>query len=381
MLHPEGFLVYPDPVTSSDILGGACFLYFKSPLFLTLPPMVVIEEPYEIITLINQRRPQRAENFSILFGSWRLQQNLSNEMLTLLEPLKGKCFKTIWTVYNADIDALKKSEELVKSKNLLLEDVFPLINPYNACGEIIRHIMLESFLELKRDINSLFDYCGEILSSGPIEDLLVKGYLLRVSLLNNIGHKMPIMLTNAGVWNFLSSGLVSEEEDNLNVVDNDVISWEIFRQIISPRLDPLNEERVEFILELIENRQEQIDRLRLKCFSLAEKIKQPKTLSQLPNQIERFIRVEVEKEIADLLKIDKKALDDFFLSIFSDEKTWLAALSFIAGIVSGTTTVTTGAAIATISSLSAKTVQAIGKKKDKLNASDYALVYTIAKRT
>jgi len=373
----SGFFVYPDPITHPGMLSGASFLYFQKPLILTLPPQVILEEPYNLLELIQRRQPAWSGYFLNLFNAWRIQQEAFRKTFTILEPLKERCFKLVWTVYNANSKALEDSLELIKSRGKTIETVAPTINPSNAAGEIIRHIMMEAFLELGQNIERLYEYCGTLFTEESIEKLLVKGYLLRIKLLSQIGNTVPIMLTNEAIWNLLFDKI---DDDITSVINDDIIAWEFFRHIISPRIDPLDNERVEIVIKLLETRKEQITKLRLKCLSLAEKVKGIKSLGELPLKVEQVVKDELENEIAEVLELDSRALKEFFITLFSDEKTWLATLSFIAGVISGNLTITTGGALGAISSIGAKTVKTVSNMRDKLRKTDYALVYTLSRQ-
>ena len=254
-----------------------------------------------------------------------------------------------------------------------------MVNPLTASGELIRHIMLEAFLELNGDVEALFKYCGELFIREPLPHLLVKGYFLRMPMLTqNPG--MPVLLTNENLTEFLSTLPIEAVVETAEEIDNDVIAWELFRQILSPHLDPLNAKRAELIAELLESRTEEIERLRLKCLALADEVKQPGMLEKLPSQIEKFIKTRLEREIAELLQIDQRALEKFFNALFADEKTWLAILTFITGITANQIHLTTGAAIATLSSIGAKAFKTAADRRQKLKQSDYTLVYTIRRK-
>lgn len=159
-----------------------------------------------------------------------------------------------------------------------------------------------------------------------------------------------------------------------------MIAWEIFRHILSPRLDPLNRERVEFIARLLGSCTDQIHRLRIKCATLADQLRQPATFERLPSEIERLIRVYVEKEIADLLESDQRALQKYLTGLLGDHKTWLGVATFLAGVVGGHDLVTAGGAIAALSSIGAQAFKTAAEQREKLRGNDFALIYTIARR-
>lgn len=371
-------LLLPDPVTMPEMLSGAAFLYFEGPLWFTIPPVVFTQDSYALLPLIEERKPEWASIFSNLFGAWRQQHDSSRQILDAIAPLKQN-FKTIWLSYPAGLDALESSTTLVTSAGFSLDSAAKIINPLHASGEIIRHIMLEEFLQLGQDIEALYKYCDNLFTSEPLPHLLAKGYFLRVQFLARM-RQGPVLLTNELLSQFLDKLPIETEAQASEEIDNDVIAWELFRQILSPRLDPLDAKRAKLIARLLESRKGEVERLRSKCYALANQVRQPKTLHELPNKIEGLIRSQVDREIAELLQLDRQMLEAFLTSIFTDEKTWLAVLAFIISVATGHVYVTTGAAIAALSSISAKAFKAAADRRQKLKQNDYALVYTISRK-
>jgi len=371
--------VFPDPVTGPEMLSGAAFLYFQQPLLLTIPPIVVTQDSCKLLSLIKERKPEWGAVFLYLFECWRHQLDESRKMLDAIAPLKEKSFKTVWLSYPANLDALECSSILATSSGLSFDAIANMINPFNASGEIIRHIMMEAFLKLDEDVEALFKYCGELFARESLPHLLVKGYFLRMPMLTqNPG--TPVLFTNESLTEFLSALPIEATVEGTGEIDNDIIAWELFRQILSPRLDPLDAKHAELIAELLEARAGEIERLRVKCLALANEVKHPNTLEKLPNQIEELIKTRVEKEIAELLQVNRRALEEFFTTLFADEKTWLAVLTFITGIVAKQIHLTTGAAIATLSSIGAKAFKTAADRRQKIRQSDYTLVYTIRRK-
>lgn len=372
-------LVLPDPVTKPETLSGAVFLYFEEPLWFSIPPVVLTQDSYQLLTLIEQRKPDWGPAFWGLFNLWRQQHDGSRKTIDTIAPLKEK-YKTLYLSYACGLDALESSNTLITSAGFSLDSVIDIIDPFHASGEIIRHIMLETFLELGGEIEALYKYCANLFKVEPIPHLLAKGYFLRVQILAKM-RQGPVLLTNERLCQFLDNLPVETEAQAREDIDIDVIAWELFRQILSPRLDPLNAERAKFIAELLKSRKEEIERLRLRCQELANQVRQPKTLQDLPKRIDWLVRTHVEKEIAELLQLNKKALEAFLTSVFSDDKTWFAILAFISGVATGHTYVTTGGAITALSSIGAKAFKAAADRRQKLKQNDYALVYTISRRS
>ncbi len=373
----SGIFVFPDPITTPEMLSGAVFLYFKDPLILTSPPLAIPAWGLGLIDLVNNRNPSWENKFITLVTMWRKQVDDFKAMQLLLKPLHKKSFTT-YLSYPATVNALKDAENLALSSGMSLDSIADVINIENASGEIIRHIMLEEFAENNNDLEGLYKYCDNLFHKENLSHLLVKGYFLRLCMLNMIKkHEQRILLTNEKLGWFLSHLPVEPIVTGAKEIEKDVISWELFRQILSPRLDPLDEHRVDLIKELVESRSDEIGRLRLKCLLLAEQFEETTDLKYLVEKVQKVIKFDVEREIADLLKLDRQALDDFFIDLFGDEKTWMAMAAFIAAAISGHTHVSTGAAIAALSSVGAKAFKQAANRKQKLKTTDLALVYTI----
>lgn len=377
-----GVFAFPDPITSPDMLSGAVFLYFKDPLILTTPPLAIPSWGLGLIDLVKSRTPSWESKFINIVSTWRMQVEKFRATELLLEPLHKKSFNTYLLSYPATQNALEDAEKLASSSNMPLDSIAEVINIENACGEVCRHIMLEEFIENNNDLESLYEYCNNLFNKENLSHLLVKSYFLRLSLLKSMQkHEQRILLTNYRLDRFLSSLPVENIVPDVKNISNDVISWELFRQILSPRLDPLDKSRVDLIGEIIESRSDEIDHLRLKCLSLAEQIGETTDLKYLVERVQKVIKLNVEREISDILRLDRQSLDNFFVDLFGDEKTWIAIATFIAASISGHTHISTGAAIAALSSLGAKAFKQAANRKQKLKASDLALVYTITRKS
>jgi hypothetical protein len=372
--------VFPDPVTSVDELSGASLIYFQEPILLLSPPQVVTKESRRLLTMINEYKPDWGSTFMRLFVLWRNQIDRSLEILDLLTPLKKKAFLTVWLSYPANLAALEESKELIFSTGLSYPTLERMINPANAAGEIVRHVLLEGYLECNEDPGALYNYCDKFFRKEPISEMLIVGYFLRMRILG-IMRGRPILLTNTRLTEFLKSLPIEEAIKKENEqIDNDIIAWEFFRHLVSPRLDPLNKKKVELIQELIEDRKDEIKRLRIKCLSLAEDVRNIKSLDDLPSQISKLIHIKVEKEIGELLRIDRVAVNSLVVDLLSDEKTWAAFSFLLAGILSHQIHITQGAALASLALFEAKAFKSAAERRAKLKQSDYALVYTITRK-
>ena len=117
----DSLFVYPDPVTSPGMLTGAAFLYFDNPLIITMPPQVVTNDAFEVLKLVDERKPKWSEVLYGLLNMWKHQLEGFQHSLDVLSPLKDKKLKVIWTSYNANQVALEQAQELIESAGYNLE--------------------------------------------------------------------------------------------------------------------------------------------------------------------------------------------------------------------------------------------------------------------
>jgi hypothetical protein len=376
-LNIKDFLfVYPDPVTSLDMLTGAAFLYFDKPLLITPPPLVMTNDAFEMLKLVDERNPNWSESLYGMLGMWWQQQNGFRHSLDILSPLKDEKLKVAYTSYNANQGALDQAQEFIESAGYSLEEAEKVINPLNAAGEAIRHIFLESYLENDKNINGLYDYCNNLFQSKEVSAFLTKSYFLRALFISALGQgDISILLTNQNLlplFDSLPIELDNGSEPWRSV--HDVVSWEIFRRIISPRLDPLTPERVAMISELLKKRQEAIKSMKDRCGTLAYDVEISVKNHSLERDIEKIIR-SVEPEVSNVLELDKQATQDFIDTLFSDEKTWIFFAVVVSGLVTGELALSAGAAIASFSNIGAKAFKVAAEKRKKIKATNFALLY------
>jgi len=245
-------------------------------------------------------------------------------------------------------------------------------------GEIFRHIMLEVFHEKHGDISELYRYCEALFERETRRQLLVKGYFLRVFQLSQLRKESSLLLTNEALIPFLSALPVETDVQAQEPITDDVIAWEFFRRIVSPRIDPLDGDKIVFVADILESRPEEIERLKTKCLALSEKCRGIVTLETLVERVEKLIRTDVGKEIADLLNLDRKAVDDLIVSLFSDKNTWLGIAGLIGGLVAGQPLLSAGGAITALSAFGAASFKQAAERRQKLRTSDFSLIYTMS---
>jgi hypothetical protein len=404
-------LLFPDACWYTGAISGASFLYFKEALLtFSLHPSVSTFmggiNYLEFIKFVDERKPVWHENFRKFINLWSNYRSVLHHTSTILEPLRGTSFKTILLSYPRGDHAWEAGKELIASSSLAFEQIQAAIDPFSASDELFAHIFFEAFLTLYKrtaeeeiafkqslatektpekkisDWFPLFEYCDARFKSAPLEQLLTTSYMFRLSVLRDIP---GLLLTNAKLVPFLSSlpiqmsrGKEHKEdvEPDEDGIDRDVIAWEFFRQLTSPRLDPLSGESVKRIHDLVVNHPAEIAALTRRCFDLAADLSGEKNLKMLERRIAGYIRSKVEVEIQDLFFLNKAALNEFLDLVFSDEKTWVGIATFIFSAASGISPLlTAGAAIYGISNVASKAIKAAAARRKKLEVSDYALLY------
>jgi hypothetical protein len=302
--------------------------------------------------------------------------------------------------------AWDSAEELISSSNLEFDEIAKLIDPYSASDELFSHIFFEKFLELyeghktpeelvelgkkaadqgraaePRLVNwqSLFEYCDHLFGKTDLKTILTTAYMFRVPILKS----MPsVLLSNANLVSFLESlSIEAKHQSNADAeIDSDAIAWEFFRQIVSLRLDPIDEKRIEMVGGLLlTKRPDEIDALKRRCVSLAMDLGAEKNLSVLQKKITQHIRAKVEGDVQSLLSLNKTTGKEFLDSVFSDEKAWIGIASFIYSLAQGSPMLTAGAAIYALGNIGSKGVKAAADRRKKLEVSDCALLYRMNK--
>jgi hypothetical protein len=372
----NALFVYPDPVTTPGMLTGSAFLYFDKPLIVTLPPQVITPGSFEMLKLVNERAPAWSSTIYGLLGTWRQQQDGFRDCIDMLSPLKGKKLKVVWTTYNANKAALEQSQQLVEAAGRTLEEAAEFVDPLNAAGEIVRHIFLEAYLESGEDVNGLFAYCDSLFQTESVSSLLTKGYFLRAPFLSAMAQgDVSLLLTNQRLLPLFDALPIEPENRDKDWRDfQDVVSWELFRRIISPSVDPLTPEKVELISKMLDKRHGAIEAMKGKCYTLAYDVEAHVKESDLERVLEKIVR-SASSEISDLLAIDKKATQDFVTELLADEKAWLSFAAAITGLVAGGVSLTAGAAIASFANIGAKAFKAASNRHQRLRSSEFALMY------
>jgi hypothetical protein len=161
----------------------------------------------------------------------------------------------------------------------------------------------------------------------------------------------------------------------------DVIAWEFFRQLLSPYLDPLNDSRVRTIRRMVQKRKDEIDRLKNKCYALANDVSSETNIDRLVRTVSDQIKGKVLNELHDLLQIKKESFNAFVTDLFSDQKTWAAVGAFLFSLIHGGEILTASSAIAALSAFGAKAFKHAAATKNKLRSTEYLLIYRMSRRS
>ena len=400
-------LLFPDPIWHPSMLSGAGFLYFnKEKLALTLHPSVSSFltgiDVFDFMRYVQERKPSWHASFAQFTEMWRRYRGVLQETSAMMAPLHEYSYKSLWLVYNKDDGAFEKSRTIIESTGLKIQSVRKLIDPYVASDELFAHIFFEKCLELypeahsseaalkmsrnqkptflKVDWKPLYEYCEGFFGSTELDELLTLAYLFRIPALKATD---SLMLTNQNLLGFLEALPVeftktSHTSSELGLqMDLDVVAWEFFRQVLSPRMDPINQDIVKSLVRLIKDHSEEIEKLRSKCLSLALDFKGEKDLAKLQEIVSQHVRAKVEPDVKALLELDDKSVGELMSLVFSDEKTWMTLSAFVFSLLNGNSLLTGGAALAAMCNVGAKAFKVASQTRKFIKQNDYVLIYRL----
>ena len=371
-------LLYPDPLTDISMLTGALFLYFERAILVTFPPVVVTYDSFELLKLVEERKPSWRDELMYWLAAWRTCHDGFTATTSAFESLEGKRINTVWLVYPANAQALEASETFLGSAGYTLDKAYEAVDLPCACGEAIRQIFLERYLEFGKDLNQLYDYCRDLFGSGRQKEFLTRCYYLRVPMLQRFGALMPdVLLSNERLLPILGAMPVERVKESPPTNSGDVVAWELFRRIVSPGMDPLRPDSIKTVNYLSQKRHDEVNRLRNRCQQIGAELVSADPKSDFLALAERALRERVAGEIKEVRELDDSALRSFVDSLLSDRDSWLGFGALIGGLVSGQSILTAGAAIASCASVGAKAYAAAAGRKQKLATSDFALIYSL----
>ncbi|MBB6276558.1 hypothetical protein [Porphyromonas circumdentaria] len=394
-------LLYPDSLYDLDSISCTTFMYFQEePFATTLHPTVSMGltgfNPTLFLDYINKKNPSWIKNYWMMFNSWDKSEHKLHKTSNLLKPLRDlNISNSVWLVYSKNEGAIEKAKELISLIGIDYKTLLGYINIEQAFQELMAHIHFEKFVELygvppknnplswvfeprKINYSELYRYCDSFFRQYTLEEALVNAYFTR---LINMESFESIMLSNENLMPLLKYFNNNQEvtEDEINYYDQlDVISWEIFRQLLSPYIDEIEQEkRVKATLKIIRERNEEITRFRNKCWVLAEDFRGSKKIESLERDVAKHIKINAIPEIQELLKLDSKAFSTLMDRVFSDEKTWVGIATYIISVFSENEILTAGSAIYALSSLGSKSFSTLKDIQNTINQSDYSLIYRL----
>lgn len=208
--------------------------------------------------------------------------------------------------------------------------------------------------------------------------MLAEAYLLRCTLLEyNI--KATILLNNRRLVPFLDhlkSAL--DLPSSTERVPHDTVTWELFRQILAPYLDPITESTAEKIAECLAERPQEIAAFRSQCERLSDRLAKVSDLEHMTSEVARFIDLYVKDEIADLLSIGTATRRDIVQRVLADKVAWAGTLSFIYGASHAIPTISVAGAIGALAFVGSSASQSIADYRSVLQTSNYRLVYHLS---
>jgi hypothetical protein len=330
--------------------------------------------------LLATRRPEWATRFFQIDGLYSAQVDAWKRTTELLEPLKDT-FVTSLFAFDADTAAVEEGLAFLRATGETADTAVARLDPGAAAGEVFHHLLIDKYFELDRDLDALFEYCGGLFAVSSPAQLLVSCYLPRLTLTPRAaGASAVLLFNNMQLVPLLEKLPVDVVEGPDATIGASIVAWEIFAQILAQQLDPLDADRIDRLARLRKRHRDEVKSLKAKCLVLAEDMPPPDSLDDLIGAVERFLRHQVNEEIASLFELNRSAVDGFVESVFTDEKTWLAVAASIASAFTGQSLLTAGAALATVSSLGAKAAKNTFDRRRKLRTSDYRVLYRIGRR-
>jgi hypothetical protein len=375
-----GPIVFPDPLTSTHLVSAATFLYFDVPITLPSPIWIPDEDAYGLHHLVFDRDPEWATRFFQMDNLYGGQVDAWKRTTELLEPLRDT-FKGSLFAFDADTTALEEGLAFLQATGETVDTAVTRLDLGAAAGEVFHHLLIDKYFELDRDLDALFEYCGEFFAVDSPAQLLVPCYLPRLTLTPRVAGASDVLLfNNMQLVPLLDKLPVEIDEEPDATISTSMVAWEIFAQILAQQLDPLDADRVDRLARLRKHHHDEVKSLKAKCLLLAEDMPPIDSLQGLIGAVERFLRHQVNEEIASLFELNRSAVESFVESVVTDQKTWLAVATSIASAFTGQSLLTAGAALATVSSLGAKAAKSAFDRRRKLRTSDYRVLYRIGRR-
>jgi hypothetical protein len=374
-------IVFPDPISSIMEITGATLLYFDHPLVIALPATVlpqVAEKSLKLFEIVARRQPEWGTQLLFALQAGQQQARGAASVLNRLKPLQEAAFISIYFSYNADRKAFSRASAAATSIAARLPEPIKYVTIPTASNDLCRHIFLQSFLDAKGDLDELYEHCNELFSANSFEHLLLSAYLLRLAAVKPGVASTGMLLINPAVTTLLAEAMPDTTPVKRHKAV-DVIAWEIFRCIVSPRLDPITDRRIMLIGEIRSQRATERVALADRCRSVAvEVLEQRGNLA--PPEIAKFVTSRIEPEIKALFNLDGSTFRVFVDELLTDKGTWVSMAGTLAGVAAGTSLLTAAAAVTGLASIGSAAYKSKQSREAAVRSNDYRLLYFINQR-
>jgi hypothetical protein len=337
-----------------------------------LTPQVVTPEAFEMLDLVKRRRPLWGGNLSLAMNGWGAGARKQEELMKDLEPVRER-MKWIWLIYPAGSEAMGRAGDLIRQVTAGTA-VKNAVDPMVALGELVRHVFLELWLENDRKLEGLYNACGNVFAENGFEQQLERAYFLRLGAFEEVPN--PLLLSNSSLLPLISNFAPRIEDEQVKdamTKEEDVAAFEIFRRIISPRLDPLTKPSIQTVAEILASREDELAALKKQCVLLAEELRGT-SRENLEPAVEKLVERHVADELAAVLRLSERAKQDFLAEIMADKVTWVSLFSAVAGAEIAVSELTTAGGIGVVATILAKGVDAGWQFHKEIRDNPYRLI-------
>ena len=323
----------PDPLCDARQLSAATLLWFDAPIMASIPPTIVTKDAFEIVDLAQERQPEWWPRLRFALDGWSVAHEGARKARRVLEPVADR-LKSAWMVYPADSAAMERADALIRESTFGLDELSRMIEPGLAGGELLRAALLDGWLEAGEDLDAFYKSCASIFARGSFQRRLVQAYLLRFAAFGET--PSALLLSNERLLPLLERFAPAEPQQRQRSGSgpDDVVAFEIFRQILSPQLDPLDEHRVQVVAQILADRTSELEALKGQCDRLSEQIASTPA-EDLSRTVEVFVRRHVADDIASVLRLSGRAREEFIAQLLVDRVGWVAALTATTGVAAG----------------------------------------------
>lgn len=284
--------------------------------------------------------------------------------------------KSVWMVYAADSAAMSRADALIQESGFPTDDLAHMIEPGLGAGELLRAALLDGWLEAGQDLEAFYERCASIFARETFQRRLIQAYLLRFAAFQSM--PSTLLLNNERLLPFLERFAPEERDESTEAersgaVSDDVTAFEIFRQLLSPRLDPLDEGRVQTVAQILADRADELEALKTQCGRLSEQVA-GSSIEDLSKTVETFLRRHVADDVASVLRLSSRAKEEFLAQLLMDKVGWIAALTIASGTAAGAPPgVSVAGGIAVIATLISKGIDVGWSHHKELRDNPYRL--------